>query len=90
MKQLYLFTINEGKRDTFLSWCAELKTRELEVLESLERENCVQESCWEIPGYVVGFAEWDGEPKKYESTLNEEHRQKLRECLTLVRKVAVL
>lgn len=44
--QLIKIQLKEGKEHLWLDWCEELKQREAEVIETLENEGVLSESCF--------------------------------------------
>jgi len=90
MKQLAIFKIKEGKRDTWLSWCHELEARKDEVLLSLATENCTEEIWWMAGDFVVCTTEHTAEHVRDNTEISDQHRTKARECLELVAKSDML
>ncbi len=81
--------IKEGKKRKWLDWCAELKNRSEEVLETLKNEGTLSEACFlsEEENTIYYFMESDNFEKVSEAYRNspypidKEHRAITRETL---------
>ena len=82
-----LFKVIEGKHNDWKSWCKFLCDRQQEAEETMREENCVYERSvmYERDGdyYVVGTADFKGNPKKaLDVKLNVQHQKAKRDCLS--------
>ncbi len=87
--RLYRIKIREGMKQKWLDWCEESKRRSSEVLQTLENEGMISESCFlsEEENAIYYFEESDDFKKVYEAfrqstfPIDKEHRAVQRETL---------
>jgi hypothetical protein len=91
MLRYKIFKVKDGKMSQFRDWCAELKEREPEVLETLVHENVVCETYYHFEvgshDYVAGIQWIEGIHEKADMSveLNRKHFETLQECLEPVK-----